>query len=133
MKKRCLCLVLPILTLLLELLPYGAVCVFANPEGEPWRETFSYFDLTPFGYANFAPFLTALLTCVVLLLLAVYCLSGKLPLVQAARALLVVGCVLSLCPLLFGIRCFSVVGLLITLSLVGALVVVQQHIRGVQP
>ena len=60
MKKRLLYLFLPIVTLILEILPYGAVCNFANPEGKPWRMTFSYFDLTPFGYANFAPFLTAI-------------------------------------------------------------------------
>ena len=56
MKKRLLYLILPLVTVILELLPYGAVCNFMNPEGDPWRETFSYFSLTPFGYANFAPF-----------------------------------------------------------------------------
>ena len=63
MKKRLMYLALPALTLILEILPYGAVCNFANPEGEAWRRTYSYFDLTPFGYANFAPLLTAFLTC----------------------------------------------------------------------
>ena len=44
--------ILPVITIVLEILPYGAVCNFANPEGEVLRETFSNFDLTPFGYAN---------------------------------------------------------------------------------
>ena len=77
MKKRSLYLLLPVITLILEILPYGAVLHFGNPEGEPWRKTFSYFDPTPFGYANFAPLLTAVITCVVFVLLAVYCLTGK--------------------------------------------------------
>ena len=49
MKKRFLYLVLPIITLILEALPYGAVCIFATSPTDRIRETFSYFDLTPFG------------------------------------------------------------------------------------
>jgi len=54
MKKVCLA-VLPALTIVLELLPFGAVCIFATSPTERVKETFSYFSLTPFGYANFAP------------------------------------------------------------------------------
>lgn len=117
MKKRWLHLIAPTLALGLEMLPYGAVCNFANPEGEPWRRTYSYFDLLPFGYANFAPFLTALLTCVILVLLLVYVFTGASRLAAVTRNLLVVCTVLSLCPLLLGIDYFSVVGSLITLVL----------------
>ena len=42
MKKRLLYLVLPIITLILEILPYGAVCIFATSPTETIRETFSY-------------------------------------------------------------------------------------------
>ena len=59
MKKRALYLILPIVTLVLECLPFGAVCNFALDQGETVRKTFSYFDPVPFGYANFAPLLTA--------------------------------------------------------------------------
>ena len=69
MKKRFMYLVLPIISLILEALPYGAVCIFASSPTEKHRETFSYFDLTPFGYANFAPLLTAFITCLVFILL----------------------------------------------------------------
>ena len=117
MKKRWLHLLLPMAALVLELLPYGAVCNFANPEGEPWRRTYSYFDLTPFGYANFAPFLTAVFTCVVIALLLVYLFVGKRLPVAMAKKFLVVTFTLSLCPLLLGIEYYSVVGLLITLCL----------------
>ena len=118
MKKKGLqYLILPVITVILELLPYGAVCNFGNPEGEPWRETFSYFDLTPFGYANFAPFLTAIITCIVLALLVIYALSGKRGWALAARNILAMGVVVSLGPLVFGISYFSLVGGLITAAL----------------
>ena len=122
MKKRLLYLILPIVTLILEILPYGAVCNFARPDGEPWRKTYSYFSLTPFGYANFAPFLTALTTCVVLVLLLVYLFTGKNKTITAIKIFLCISAVLSLCPLLYGINFFSVVGALITVSLIAELV-----------
>ena len=117
MKKRLLYFILPIITLILEILPYGAVCNFANPNGEPWRKTFSYFDMTPFGYANFAPLLTAVATCLILALLVAYCISGSTSIASTIKIALLVAVVISLCPLLFGITYFSFVGALITLSL----------------
>ena len=56
-------------TVVLELLPWGAVCVFAGAPGSPEgrvRETYSYFDPLPFGYANLGPLMTAVLSCVLL-------------------------------------------------------------------
>ena len=115
--KRLRYLLLPIVALVLELLPYGAVCNFANPEGEPFRETFSYFDPLPFGYANFSPLLTALLTCVIAALLVSYLFSGSRGVARAACALSLAATVLSLCPLLYGLRYYSVVGGGISLTL----------------
>lgn len=117
MKKRWMHLLLPVAALVLELLPYGAVCNFANPEGEPWRRTYSYFDLTPFGYANFAPFLTAVFTCVAIALLLVYLFVGTRLWAGIAKKFLAVTFALSLCPLVLGTEYYSVVGLLITLCL----------------
>ena len=122
MKKRLLYFILPIITLILEILPYGAVCNFARPDGEPWRKTFSYFDLTPFGYANFAPLLTAVTSCAILGLLLVYCFTEKHRMITVTKVLLCIGTVLSLCPLLYGINFFSVVGALISASLIAELV-----------
>jgi len=119
--KRLLYLILPVITLVLEILPYGAVCNFANPYGEPWRETYSYFSLLPFGYANFAPLLTAILTCLIMVLLIAYCVTGKYSIVKITKATLCFAVVLSLCPLLFGVTFFSIVGALITASLVAEL------------
>lgn len=129
MKKRWVHLLLPVATSVLELLPYGAVCNFANPEGKPWRRTYSYFDLTPFGYANFAPFLTAAFTCVVIALLLSYVFVGKHQLAAIAKKFLVVTFALSLCPLVLGIEYYSVVGLLITLCLFAEVVWLSVEIR----
>ena len=118
MKKRLLYLILPLITLVLEILPYGAVCNFAHPEGEAWRVTFSYFDLTPFGYANFAPLITAILTCIILILLVIYLITGKQSLATAARYTAFLCAIVSIAPLLLGINFFSVVGTLITITLI---------------
>lgn len=125
MKKRFLYLILPIITLILEILPYGAVCNFALDGGETHRQTFSYFDLVPFGYANFAPLCTALLTCIVLALVAVYWITGKRRVATAVRNLLLVCIVISVAPLvIFGLNFFSVVGALITVSLIAEMLLI---------
>ena len=116
MKKRFLYLVLPIISLILEVLPYGAVCIFASSPTDRIRETFSYFDLTPFGYANFAPFIVALLTCVLIILIVVSLVSKK-EMKAPILAVSAIATVLSLAPLLYGIRFFSVVGALISVAL----------------
>lgn len=115
--KRFLYVILPVLTLVLEALPYGAVCVFATPE-QTIRKTYSYFSLLPFGYANFAPMLTALTTCAVAALLTVYVVLGKDSLLKTARILLWVAIGLSFCPLLLGVACYSLVGGLISGALI---------------
>ena len=137
MKKRFLYLILPIITLILEILPYGAVCNFMRPPSEVnpdapvghFRELYSYFDLTPFGYANFAPLLTAILTCVILVMLLIYLFTGKQGIASATKVMVSIGVLLSLCPLLFGISFFSVVGALITTSLVAQFVLMQLTIK----
>lgn len=116
MKKKLIMLFTTLVALILEILPYGAVCNFANPDGEPWRYTYSYFDLTPFGYANFAPFIVALLTCVLIVLIIVSLLSKK-TVRTPILAVSAIATVLSLAPLLYGIRFFSVVGALISVAL----------------
>ena len=116
MKKKFIILCTTLIALVLEILPYGAVCNFANPEGEPWRRTYSYFDLTPFGYANFAPFIVALLTCVLIILIVVSLVSKK-EMKAPILAVSAIATVLSLAPLLYGIKFFSVVGALISVTL----------------
>ena len=129
MKKRFMYLVLPIITLILEVLPYGAVCIFASSPTDRIRETFSYFDLTPFGYANFAPLFTAIITCLVFILLLVYCVKGNVRFAIKAKNILCVALVMSLGPLVFGIAYFSVVGGFITASLLAELLFLQFTIK----
>ncbi len=122
MKKKLIMLCTTLIALVLEILPYGAVCNFANPEGEPWRHTYSYFDLTPFGYANFAPFIVALLTCALTVMIVVSLVSQKTmrtPILTVSA----IAMVLSLAPLLLGISYFSVTGALITVGLLSTTVV----------
>lgn len=116
MKKKIAMLCTLTVALILEILPYGAVCNFANPEGEPWRRTYSYFDLTPFGYANFSPFIVALLTCV-LLIMTVVAIITKRQLRAPLILLSVISAVLSLAPLLYGISFFSLIGAFISVAL----------------
>ena len=67
MNKRLFSAILLILLLLSEVLPYGTVLNFATPN-QRIPKYFSYFNLTPYGYGNFTPFLTALLSIAILIL-----------------------------------------------------------------
>ena len=54
--------------LVLEMLPIGAVMVFATSSTERTIEVYSYFSMLPVGDANFAPLLTGILTILIILL-----------------------------------------------------------------
>lgn len=129
MKKRSLYLILPIITLMLEISPYGAVCVFASFPTDRVKETFSYFDLTPFGYANVTPLLTAIITCLVIVMLIIYGIKGNARFAISARNTLMVAVVLSLGALIFGIEYYSLVAGLITFSLTVELLLLQHSIK----
>ncbi len=108
MKRKHILLLPPLAALILEILPYGAVCNFADGPGKIIRKTYSYFDLIPFGYANFGPLITAVLTCALLALCIWFLLTGKGK--KWVGGLALVACVISLAPLLFGITFYSWVG-----------------------
>lgn len=122
MKKRFVYLILPVITLILEIIPYGAVLNFGRPAEDGsigyFRETYSYFDMLPFGYANFAPMITGILTCVALLFVVKYCISGKSRSAVVGRSLCLITAIINLGPLLYGIRYFSLVAALVSISLV---------------
>ncbi len=117
-KTRLLSLICPIIALICEILPYGVVLNFWNPEGEPFRETFSYFDLTPFGYANFAPLITAVLTCVILAVTVFFVIKPKRTAAKILAVLSLIASVISLMPLLYGLSFFSPVGVVISGALI---------------
>lgn len=90
MKKRIIYLLLPIVTLILKIFPYGAVCNFADGPGNTIRKTFSYFSLVLFGYANFTPLITAIITCIMFILLIIYVITNKQVFVSKAKNILYV-------------------------------------------
>ena len=115
MKKISL-VVFPALTIVLEALPLGAVCTFAPSPTERVRETFSYFSLIPFGYANFTPLITAILTVVILLLSLISLKKDSV--FNALFVLSIITAIISLMPLMYGLNNYSLVGALITIALV---------------
>ncbi len=117
--KKVLAIVLTVAALVLEILPYGAVLRFANPDPSQVVSTkYSYFDPILYGYANVGPMLTGILTIAILGLLIVYCLRGKgrLPL----QIVTVIAAFTSLLPvLMFGILYVTIIGVCITVLLAG--------------
>jgi len=122
------------LALLLEALPYGAVLVFAPGPGERVVKTFSYFDLTPYGYANFGPLFTAVTTVLALLLFVLGLLrkeKGR-KLQNAAFFCGLAAVLFSLMPLMFGAQMMNAVSYLVTVTLllsVGLMAVVNRQLR----
>ena len=110
-----------IVILVLELLPYGAVLHFGNPDGEPLRETFSYFDLTPYGYANFGPFITAILTCVLLVISIINLLVDNDKIKTTIKIVSLIALVASLAPLI--VNCYSVLGGAISILLLSVFII----------
>ncbi len=116
-KYKIIQLAIMLAVLVLEILPYGAVCNFSvAPEsgGGFNRVTYSYFSMTPFGYANFGPLLTAILTCGIIVLLILSLITNKRGVMVTLTILSGVAVLTSILPLMFGISYFSVIASLIT-------------------
>ncbi|HPD02810.1 MAG TPA: hypothetical protein PK245_05575 [Clostridia bacterium] len=112
-------------TLILEMLPSGAVLIFASGPDERIKQTFSYFSLTPFGYANFFPLLTALLTVVVTILTTIVIIKrvNVTRLQNTVFICTVIALIFSIIPILmFGTGYMSVVGIFITILLLVSLI-----------
>ena len=109
-------------------LPYGAVLRFVTQsEGGVSHETlktYSYFDPTIFGYANFAPFICAILTAVLLfaLVLEFMGVNGK-PIRVGVCVLSGVAALFSVLPLvLYGVQFYNTTAMMITYLLASAFV-----------
>ncbi len=113
--RKVVLLLLSVVIILLEILPFGAVLNFATDSGETIRETFSYFSLVPFGYANFGPFLTSLLSSALLLLVLFYLIKGKGK--KGIVAVSALAFVTSIMPFMYGLSYISAVGVVISLLL----------------
>ena len=117
MKKRIAVVLLPLAAIVLEMLPYGAVLYFAPSPDERVRATFSYFSLTPFGYASFGPLITAVLTCALLAAAVLYAVKQRKNVENGIFILSVVALITSAMPLMSGIGNYSLVGGLISVLL----------------
>lgn len=100
MAKYLVCL---LTALILEIIPYSAVLVFGNlkENGEMERIThyYSSFSLVPFGNANFAPLITAVLTCVLIFITFIGIVTGKEKILDSARFVTAITAVISAFPL----------------------------------
>ena len=119
-KRSFFLLAITILTLILELLPYGAVLEFAHMSPDLtlsyYEQHFSYFDPMVYGHGHFGPLLTVVLTCIlaVFAVVAVF-LEGRTIWI-ALRVVSVLTLLCSLTPMLTG--CYSPVGMAISAFLV---------------
>ena len=119
MKKRNMTnAVVAAVIIILEIIPFGAVLYFGTPASDGSigfiRKTYPCFSLTPFGYANFGPFLTAVLSCVLLCLIAASFFIRNHALQNASCIVSILALLTSLMPLLSGVRYYSVCGLAIS-------------------
>ena len=122
-KSKIVMLIILIMTFVLEILPYGAICNFANPDGNSVRKTYSYFDLTPFGYANFGPFITAILTCFLVVMCVVCIIKNSKNLSKTISVISGISVITSLLPLAYGVSYVSVIGAIISVLLLSLFLV----------
>lgn len=111
-----------VITLTLEIIPYGAVLNFSTDGGTIIRETYSYFSLTPFGYANFGPLLTGIITVLLIILTAIFLFKENTIIFKVIMYLSILTFLFSLLPLQYGLSGFSVIGLFISLFLLTELI-----------
>ena len=113
--KRILAFLSATVALILECLPYGAVLKFAVDEGKTERKFFSFFDLTVYGNGNFFPFLTGILTVLLVLSIGMYWVKKSEKAQKSAFLLAFCGTVFSLFPaFLYGLDYLSPVSGIVT-------------------
>ena len=95
------------IALIFELLPNGVVLRFMNPEGEP-------FSLVPYGYANFGPLIAAVLTCVLIILIAISWFKYSRGLNTAIMCVSGIAAISSLSPVLYGFEYVTAIAIVVT-------------------
>ena len=118
-----------VVSIILEALPFGAVCNFATPE-KTIRQTFSYFSLTPYGYANFGPFITACLTCILLLLSVLLFTKFSDRIIKTATIISGISVLASFMPIIFGINNYSILGGIISAMMIIQFIIITIIKRG---
>ncbi len=115
--KKIITAVLPVLMLIAEILPVGAVLIFKVPTEtgtETLRMTYSYFDLTPMGYANVGPLFCAVFTVLLIVSVVIFLIFPSKKSRLAVLCLSVLTLVFSLLPIMFGGEYLSAVGIIIS-------------------
>lgn len=107
--------------LVMEILPIGAVLVFAAGPDERIKESFSYFSLTPFGYANFFPLFAGIATAAAVLCCLIGILFEKEKLKNTAFILNISALIFSLLPFLMSRDYMNLFSWIISLLLLLAL------------
>ena len=127
MKKYLICVILSVVAIILELLPFGTVLNFGIPATDGsvgfFRETYSYFDLMPFGYGHFGCLITAILTCVLLIVSIIYFIKKTERVRNIISVLSFIASIISLSPFMLGISFVSVVGILISMTLIAEFII----------
>ena len=116
MKRKFYVCLFPLIALILELFPNGVVMRFANPEGEPWVKTVSFFDPLPYGYGNFGPFLSALITAALVILSVFYAVKGGRKLKKVLLILSLAAAVFAILPITFGVSYVTAIMVLVFAS-----------------
>lgn len=112
-QRKILALIPLILAIILEILPLGAAIRTYTPSNGTNTQVFSYFSLTPFGYANFTPLIVGILSCVILVLAAAG-MFAKIP-KRIIGAVSVLAAALSVFPAFMG--CYNLFSWIITMLL----------------
>ena len=118
--RRWLIMGLLLVVLVLEVLPIGVVMRFALPDGETPPHLYAYFDILPYGYGRFAPFLTAWASLLLSVLCLIYTFKDAPALRTVCLVFALVTASLSLSPAVFGLlifKDFSAVSIVISLLL----------------
>ena len=113
--KNIIPMLFTLAAIILEILPFGAKLTFALDEGKTQEKLFSYFSLTPYGYANFLPFITAVLTCVLFILALIILFKDYAGVKKAFRILVIV--TFALASASFAFMNFTVTAALISLMI----------------
>ncbi|MCD7784385.1 MAG: hypothetical protein LUH18_02200 [Oscillospiraceae bacterium] len=112
-------MVLGVFAIVLETLPGGAVLIFSDGSGSGIVSTYSYFSLTPFGYANFAPLITGIMTIALLVMAVVsFIKAGGKRLRTATIVVNAIAVLVSISPLIYGIHYYNIISVAITTLLV---------------
>ena len=116
--KKISMLMVSIITIVLEILPYGAVCMFMDDGGEKIKRTFSYFDLTPYGYANFAPLVTAVLSSIVCILCILHVWVYNRIIKKSIAVMAVLSAITSILPFFLGFEYITFTSICVFLSII---------------